>query len=100
MICSLCSDSSCQLCLASSVAARKNTEVTQTGGISCSGPAAVARFRLISLRGMLSLEAKGIKSRKGSALKCVRAEFGIKARTAEKALLVYEAMLRERGIIR
>lgn len=100
MSCHVCTDSTCQLCLASSLAARENTEVTATGAIACNGPAAVARFRLITLRGMLSLEAKGMKSRKGSTLKCVRAEFGIRARTAATALPVYESMLRERGIIR
>jgi hypothetical protein len=100
-MCSICSDWSCQLCLAASSEARKNTVQTPGGGISIDGPAAVARYRVLAIWSALGLESKGMKvsSHRPSALSLVRKEFGIKARTAAKAYAEFDTLLRGRGII-
>jgi hypothetical protein len=68
--------------------------------IVCSGPEAVMAYRMLALRSALSLESKGLKMSRGvSALKIVRSEFGIKSRTAIKALAEYEQYLRSIGMI-
>ena len=69
------------------------------GGFVASGPVEVAAFRALALRGMLKLEAVGLKRRGPSALSIVKREFGIRARTAADALPLFEALLRERGIL-
>ncbi len=70
-----------------------------SGGFVADGPVEVAAFRALALRGMLKLEAVGMRRRGPSALSIVRREFGVKARTAAAALPLFEALLRERGIL-
>ncbi len=70
------------------------------GTIVVSGRENVLAYRMLALRSGLKLESVGLKMSRGiSALKIVRHEFGIKARTAAKALPEYEAFLREKGIL-
>ncbi len=55
---------------------------------------------MLALRAGLKLESAGLKMSRGmSALKIVRREFGIKARTSAKALPEYEQYLRSIGMI-
>jgi hypothetical protein len=55
---------------------------------------------MLALRAGLKLESAGLKMSRGmSALKIVRSEFGIKARTSAKALPEYEQYLRSIGMI-
>jgi hypothetical protein len=76
----------------------QNEQADQT--IVFSGPEAVNAYRMLALRSALSLESKGLKMSRGiSALKIVRQEFGIKARTSAKALPEYEQYLRSIGMI-
>jgi len=56
-------------------------------------------FRLLTLRSMLKLETKGMKRRGPSALAIVKAETGLKARTAAAMLPLYTAWLAERGLL-
>ena len=62
-------------------------------------PAQINAFRLLSLRGALKLESVGLKRRGPSALTLVKKETGIKARTAKDALPLFEALLRETGVL-
>jgi hypothetical protein len=62
-------------------------------------PAAIDAYRMLALRGMLKLEARGMKRRGRSALAAVKAETGIKARTAAAMLPLYETWLKERGFL-
>ncbi len=72
-----------------------------TDSIVLDKPAQIEAFRLLSLRTALKVEMAGIKVRRGvSALAVVRKEFGIKARTAADALPKFEALLKERGILK
>jgi hypothetical protein len=61
-------------------------------------PEKIEAFRLLALKGALSLESKGLKRRGRSALSIVKAEFGLKG-TAATVLPKFEAILRERGIL-
>ena len=68
-------------------------------GIMISTPEGINAYRLLALKGALKLESLGMKVYHGaSALKMVKAEFGIKARTAKDALPKYIAILTEMGI--
>jgi hypothetical protein len=58
----------------------------------------IPAFRLLALRSMLKLEAKGMKRRGPSALSIVKAETGLKARTAAAMLPLFEAWLDKRGV--
>lgn len=99
--CRMCEDQTCEMCLAASTAAWENTTVSPGGAISSVGPAALARFKAFVVRSGLSLAAKGIKISRGrSALKCAREDYGVKARTAAKALVEFEGLLRERGLLK
>lgn len=62
-------------------------------------PAQINAFRLLALRGALKLESVGLKRRGPSALTLVKKETGIKARTAKDALPLFEAHLRELGLL-
>ena len=63
-------------------------------------PDGIQAFRLLSLRGMLSLECKGMRRSHGpSAATVIKREFGLKGNNA-KVLEQYEAILRERGILK
>jgi hypothetical protein len=98
-VCNVCQNGTCQLCLASSDAAKSNTTVHEDGGVSCVGRESVARFRALTLRSALSLQAKGFKLSRGvSALKIARTQYGIKAKTAAAALVELDRVLAERGV--
>jgi hypothetical protein len=63
-------------------------------------PEKIRAFMLLSLKGALTLEAKGMKRRGRSALSVIKAEFPqIKARTAAEALPQYLAVLQRLGIL-
>ena len=62
-------------------------------------PAQINAFRLLALRGALKMESVGLKRRGPSALTLVKKETGIKARTAKDALPLFEARLRELGLL-
>lgn len=61
-------------------------------------PEKIEAFRLLALKGALSLEAKGLKRRGRSALSIVKAEFGLKG-TCKTVLPQFENILRQRGIL-
>jgi hypothetical protein len=67
--------------------------------IALTTPAQIDRFRLLTLRASLKLESVGFKRRGPSVLSVVKKEFGIKARTAKAALPLFEAHLREVGVM-
>ncbi len=68
-------------------------------GIMISTPEGINAYRLLALKGALTLESVGMKMSRGtSALKLVKSEFGIKARTAKEALPKYIAILTEMGV--
>ena len=62
-------------------------------------PEQIEAFRLLTLKAMLKLEAKGMKRRGPSALALVRAATGLKARTASAMLPLYVAWLTDRGLL-
>jgi len=64
-------------------------------------PAQINGFRLLTIRQGLKAEVHGYRltSKGPSCLSIVRKEFGIKARNAEAALPLFEAYLREIGIL-
>lgn len=63
-------------------------------------PSDINAFRLLALKGALKLESKGLKMSRGrSALSVVKAEFGFKGNAAT-VLPQFEALLREKGILR
>lgn len=64
-------------------------------------PAQINAFRLITIRQGLKAESRGFRlTRKApSCLSIVKKEFGIKAKTATEALPLFEAHLRELGVI-
>jgi hypothetical protein len=64
-------------------------------------PAQINGYRLLTIRQGLRSECRGFRlTAKGpSCLSIVRKEFGIKARNAEAALPLFEAHLRERGLL-
>ena len=69
--------------------------------IALTTPAQINAFRLITIRQGLKAETMGFRlTRKApSCLSIVKKEFGIKARTAAEALPLFEAHLRELGVI-
>lgn len=64
-------------------------------------PNQVTAFRLLTIRQGLKAEIAGFRlTRKApSCLSIVKREFGIKARTAADALPIFEAHLREIGVL-
>ncbi len=56
-------------------------------------------FRLLSIKGRLSLELKGMKSSRGSTFAYVKREFNLKGRN-QKVYDDYCNLLRERGILK
>lgn len=64
-------------------------------------PAQINGFRLLTIRQGLKAEMMGMRlTAKGpSCLSIVKREFGIKARTAADALPLFEAHLREIGVL-
>ena len=53
---------------------------TTGGGFVASTPEAISYVRLASLKGMVNLESKGLKSRSGPIRPKIAAEFGLKPR--------------------
>jgi hypothetical protein len=66
--------------------------------IVCDTPEKIEAFRLLALRGALSLETKGLKRRGRSVLSIIKAEFGLRG-TSKTVLPQYENILRQRGIL-
>ena len=64
-------------------------------------PEQINAFRLLTIRQGLKAEMVGMRltSRAPSCLSIVKREFGIKARTAADALPLFEARLREMGVL-
>ena len=73
-------------------------EVTETGAIVATGDG-IKVFQLLALRGALKMESIGMKRRGKSALSIVKAQTGLKARTAEDMVPKYEEWLRTQGIL-
>lgn len=61
-------------------------------------PEGIEAFRLLSIHGRLKLELKGLRFRINT-FPAVKREFGFKGNN-QKVFEQYEAMLRERGILR
>ncbi len=62
-------------------------------------PEKIRAFQLLALKGALKLESKGMKRHGRSALSAVKAEFGIKGRTAAEVLPKFEQVLRDMGVL-
>ena len=64
-------------------------------------PAQINAFRLITIRQGLKAESRGFRltAKAPSCLSIVKKEFGIKAHTAKTALPLFEAHLREVGVM-
>jgi len=75
-----------------------NTTHNMETAMTFSTPDQIEAYRLLALKGALKLEARGMKRRGASALSVVRS-MGIQARTAKAALPLYEARLRDIGVL-
>ena len=75
------------------------TYETSTGFV-VAGPVQINAYRLLALKGALKLESLGMKRRGASALALVRAETGLKAKTAAAMLPLYIAHLRALGVLK
>ena len=74
-------------------------KVTETGATMITG-SDIQVYRLLTLRHALKAETIGLRLVRGrSALSIVKAETGLKARTAKDMLPKYEALLREIGVL-
>jgi hypothetical protein len=74
-------------------------EVHEGGGMSITGDG-IRVYRLLTIWSGLKMETRGMRLSRGrSCLAIVRKEFGVKARTAVAALPIFEAMLREAGVL-
>ena len=74
-------------------------EVTETGAMVVTG-SDIQVYRMLTLRQALKAETIGLRLVRGrSALAIVKAETGLKARTAKDMLPKYEALLREIGVL-
>ena len=64
-------------------------------------PTQIQAFRLLTIRQGLKAEMVGMRltSRAPSCLSIVKKEFGIKAKTAAEALPLFEAYLKELGLL-
>jgi hypothetical protein len=63
-------------------------------------PEGIEAYRLLALRGALSLECKGMRRSHGpSVATIVKREFNLKGNN-KKVLEQYEAILREKGVLR
>jgi len=69
-----------------------------TGPVVIDTPEGMAYFRLLQVRGALSIEVKTGKSHsRGSVLKLAQREYGIKSRTKKGALAELNALVVEAG---
>lgn len=66
--------------------------------IICDTPDKVAAFRLLSLRGRLQLELKGMRFRRGSTFSVVKREFGLHG-SRTSVLAQFETILRNKGVL-
>lgn len=74
---------------------------TERGGFVAEGPRGIEIYRLLAIRSGLRIESLGMKMSRGvSCLKLAKQVTGLKASTAAKMLPLYEAWLRERGLLR
>jgi hypothetical protein len=74
-------------------------EVTESGAMVITG-GEIQVYRLLTLRHALQVEKIGLRLTRGrSALAIVKAETGLKARTAKDMIPKYEDWLRAQGII-
>jgi hypothetical protein len=74
-------------------------EVTESGAMVITG-GEIQVYRLLTLRHALQVETIGLRLTRGrSALAIVKAETGLKARTAKDMIPKYEDWLRAQGII-
>lgn len=70
-----------------------------SGGFMIDTPEGIEAFRLLQMRGRLQLEVKGLRFRINTA-QAIRREFGLKTRSKKKLLEEYEAILREKGVLK
>lgn len=68
------------------------------GDIIITTPEGIEAFRLLSIKGRLSLELKGLKARGGSTFTYVKRQFGFKG-SRQKVYDQYVQMLKDRGIL-
>mgnify|MGYP006383520271 FL=1 len=68
-------------------------------GFSLTTPDQINAFALLSLKGRLKLESRGMKGRGASALSQVKRITGLKAKTAEAMLPLFEDYLRKNGVL-
>jgi len=74
-------------------------EVTESGAMVITG-GEIQVYRLLTLRHALKAETVGLRLTRGrSALAIVKAETGLKARTAKDMVPKYEEWLRAQGIL-
>ena len=69
-----------------------------SGTIICDTPEKISVFRLLSIKGRLSLELSGMKFRGRSTFSIVKQEFGFKG-NKQRVYDQYIQMLKDRGII-
>ncbi len=62
-------------------------------------PAGIEAFRLLSIKGRLSIELRGLRFKGGSTFAHVKREFNLKGRN-QKVYDDYCNLLRERGILK
>ena len=63
-------------------------------------PDSIRAFQLLALKGALKLESLGMHRSHGPSALAMVKMLGIKARTAKKALPLFEAYLKAEGILR
>ena len=63
-------------------------------------PEGIHAYRMLALKGALKLESLGMRRSNGPSALAMVKELGIKARTAKAALPLFEAKLRQEGILR
>lgn len=63
-------------------------------------PHLIRGYQLLALKGALKLESLGMHRSHGPSALAMVKMLGIKARTAKKALPLFEAYLRQEGILR
>lgn len=68
------------------------------GGIMVDTPEGIEAFRLLSIHGRLKMEMVGLRFRVAT-FPAVRKQFGFKG-SRQQVFDAYEAMLRERGLLR
>lgn len=67
--------------------------------MTISNPDQIEAYRLLVIRSGLKLESLGLKHSSGRSMLSIVREMGIKARTAKAALPLFEAKLKQEGIL-